>query len=154
MKVVLHKYECFSNGFYSLLYRHSSRSGSFERSRSSIEIQVLNWRGVSYQWRHLYDSHYHFCQHYQRNFQWILCYSYQFPQSFHRRNAHWRFLILFKMIFGIVATLWIKKIYFDSILITNITFVFSYLVYYTADHLVIYGNRFSGIISVLTFGII
>ena len=64
------------------------------------------------------------------------------------------FFILFKMIFGIVATLWIKKIYFDSILITNITFVFSYLVYYTADHLVIYGNRFSGIISVLTFGII
>ena len=46
-----------------------------------------------------------------------------------------------------------KKIYFDSILITNITLVFSYLVYYTADHLTIYGNRFSGIISVLTFGI-
>ena len=58
-----------------------------------------------------------------------------------------------KIIFGAVATLWIKKIYFDSILITNITLVFSYLVYYTADHLTIYGNRFSGIISVLTFGI-
>ncbi len=31
--------------------------------------------------------------------------------------------------------------------------VFSYVVFYTADHLTIYGNRFSGIISVLTFGI-
>ena len=34
--------------------------------------------------------------------------------------------------FGIVATLWIKKIYYDSILIVNITLVFSYIVYYTA----------------------
>jgi NhaP-type Na+/H+ or K+/H+ antiporter len=56
--------------------------------------------------------------------------------------------------FGAVACLWIKNIYFDSILVVNITLVFSYVVFYFADHLVIYGNRFSGIISVLTFGLV
>ena len=34
--------------------------------------------------------------------------------------------------FGLIATLWIKKIYYDSILIVNITLVFSFIVYYTA----------------------
>ena len=40
--------------------------------------------------------------------------------------------ILIGVLYGIVATYWIKKIYYDSTLIINITFVFSYLVYYTS----------------------
>jgi len=61
-------------------------------------------------------------------------------------------VIKLKAVFGAVACFWIKNIYFDSILVVNITLVFSYVVFYFADHLIIYGNRFSGIISVLTFG--
>ena len=51
-----------------------------------------------------------------------------------------------------VATFWIKKIFYDSVLITNITVVFSYIVFYTAEHIKIDGKSFSGIISVVTFG--
>jgi NhaP-type Na+/H+ or K+/H+ antiporter len=55
-------------------------------------------------------------------------------------------------IFGLIGTLWIKKIYYDSILIVNITLVFSYIVYYTANTIEIWGQKFSGIISVVSFG--
>lgn len=57
------------------------------------------------------------------------------------------------ILFGIIATYWIKKIYYDSTLIINITFVFSYLVYYTSNEIKIFGTHFSGIISVVCFGI-
>lgn len=46
-----------------------------------------------------------------------------------------------------------KKIYYDSALVTNITVIFSYLSFYTAEHAKIDDKRFSGIISVVTFGL-
>lgn len=57
-------------------------------------------------------------------------------------------------IYGILATFWIKKIYYDSNLIVNITLVFAYLAYFTSQEVEIMGQRFSGIISVVTYGII
>jgi NhaP-type Na+/H+ or K+/H+ antiporter len=59
---------------------------------------------------------------------------------------------LIGIIFGFLATFWIKKIYYDSNLIINVTFAFSYIVYYTSNTIEILGFHFSGIISVVFFG--
>ena len=39
--------------------------------------------------------------------------------------------IIIGCIYGVLATFWIKKIYYDSNLVVNITLVSTYLVYYT-----------------------
>ncbi len=43
------------------------------------------------------------------------------------------------IIYGVIATAWIKKIYYDSTLIINITFAFSYIVYYTGNMAEVFG---------------
>ena len=43
------------------------------------------------------------------------------------------------IIYGVIATAWIKKIYYDSTLIINITFAFSYITYYTGNMAEVFG---------------
>lgn len=40
--VLLHKYECFSDGFNPLLYRYGCRGGTVEGGRRTLEIQVFD----------------------------------------------------------------------------------------------------------------
>jgi NhaP-type Na+/H+ or K+/H+ antiporter len=47
--------------------------------------------------------------------------------------------VIIGCLFGLIATFWIKKIYYDSTLIINITLFFSYIVYYTSNTVEIYG---------------
>jgi NhaP-type Na+/H+ or K+/H+ antiporter len=47
--------------------------------------------------------------------------------------------VIIGLFYGILATLWIKKIYYDSVLIINITLCFSYISYHTGNTLTIFG---------------
>ena len=54
--------------------------------------------------------------------------------------------------FGIISTIWIRKIFNDEILVVNITLIACYLVYYVAENVNI-GIQVSGIIALVALGL-
>jgi NhaP-type Na+/H+ or K+/H+ antiporter len=58
--------------------------------------------------------------------------------------------VILGLIFGIVSTYWIRRIFNDGILVVNITVISCYLVYFIADNMSI---RISGIIALVSLGL-
>jgi NhaP-type Na+/H+ or K+/H+ antiporter len=56
------------------------------------------------------------------------------------------------LIFGIVATIWIRKIYNDEVLVVNITFLSCYLLFFVAENVNL-GAPISGIIALVSLGL-
>ncbi len=57
---------------------------------------------------------------------------------------------LLGFIFGMIGSLWLKRIINDDILIINITFVMCYLLFYMAENMTI---QVSGILALVTLGL-
>ena len=56
------------------------------------------------------------------------------------------------VIFGVISTVWIRKIFNDEILVVNITLIACYLLYYVAENVNI-GIQVSGIIALVALGL-
>lgn len=57
---------------------------------------------------------------------------------------------LLGFVFGMIASLWLKRIINDDILIINITFVMCYLLFYVAEN---FHYEVSGILALVTLGL-
>ena len=59
---------------------------------------------------------------------------------------------LLGIVFGIVATIWIRKIYNDEILVVNVTFISCYMLFFIAEFVDL-GVKISGIIALVSLGL-
>ncbi|KAL4469081.1 hypothetical protein ABPG72_007760 [Tetrahymena utriculariae] len=61
--------------------------------------------------------------------------------------------ILFGMLFGLVTSFWIKKIFNDEIHAVNIVLLSCYLLYFFGQNITIFGYSLNGIVPLVSFGL-
>lgn len=60
--------------------------------------------------------------------------------------------VLLGLIFAVISTYWIRRIFNDGILVVNITIISCYMVYFIAENIDI-GIKVSGIIALVSLGL-
>lgn len=60
--------------------------------------------------------------------------------------------MLLGLIFAVISTYWIRRIFNDGILVVNITIISCYMVYFIAENIDI-GIKVSGIIALVSLGL-